>query len=277
MFFAIVGVVIYYASQIEVVGPLAIIGYFGLGLIFLPLSQIRGVLLKLNETGSLEIQKINPTIKLMLRFFGIALTIPAAASLSVLAVVYFLGYTEGINLQGLFDDPISLFSKAFSEPVLLIAIALVPLFYFFCFTSCMVPFAAIASNLGNPKFDYDPFFGFGAYRYRAFMLTFTVLIIDIVIVGITLTALATLLPAELFITYESAAFSEIPIAAFFVLGFSYLALVFVQNIWFSSCALLFALYKEDAQGSKDAEVAQMYGHVFDDNELRSLRKSREAR
>lgn len=279
LFLVVAGVVFYYVSFEPLLAILATPAYFVMGLVLLPLSQIRGVLIELGQTDTLELGKINSTFRLLLRFFGVAFTLPAAGSLLIIFLLHMFGYTEGINLQGLAQDPELFIGTAitnlFSQPVLWVGLSLIPIMYLFCFTSCMVPLAAVGANLGSLKREYDPFYGFGAYRYRAFMLTLVVLILDVVIVLGSAYLVFKLTPPETYLALASGETPSVPILASAVLIISFLAQVFVQNIWFSACALLFTLYNEDAHSRKEAEVDEMYGYQFDADELRSLRKSRE--
>ena len=262
-------------------GVLAIFGYIGIGFIFLPLSQIRGVLLNLGETGSLEVEKIMSSIKLLFRFWGVVLTVPLAISLVVLLLVFQLGFLGDIDLTLAESDPITLITllapKLVTSAVLQLSLGFVFLVFLFTFSSNMVPFTAIAANLGTKHRGLDPFFGFGAYKFKAFFLTLTILIVDAVILTITLGLTSyVMLNAAPFVDLDTLEVN-IPLSIIIIWSAAYLVLIFVQNIWFSACALLFTLHKQDAAQNDIDREHQMYGHQFDDQDLRSLRLARQKR
>jgi hypothetical protein len=279
LFFGVIIAAMFNAETILDGASLYVLGYIGLGFVFLPLSQIRSVLLILGETDGLELNRIRPSIMLLLRFAGAALTIPTAIALVILFALHQTGYLDGVDLTQLEEDPfIVLFGGGLLvavNPVLQMSLLLVGLIFLFSFSSAMVPFSAIAANLGGTKRQLDPFFGIGAYKFKSFFITLFILVLDVIVITVSSALFAYLVNTDALIDSTEFPVGAVPISAFIVLFVTYLILIFLQNIWFSACALLFALHKEDAQATADAHEAQMYGHVYDDQSLRALRQARQ--
>ncbi len=276
------GVIIAAAFNAEVLlngGSLYVLGYIGLGFVFLPLSQIRSVLLILGETDSLELNRIRPSIMMLLRFAGVALAIPTAITLIILFTLNQMGYLDDVNLTRLEEDPMEVWLGGgllvAVNPALQLSVLLIGLIYLFAFSSAMVPYSAIAANLGSKNRQLDPFFGIGAYKFKSFFITLFILILDVVVIAVSSAVFVYLVDTDALLYATEFPEGAVPISALCVLLLTYLILIFLQNIWFSACALLFTLHKQDAQAASDAREAQMYGHVYDDQSLRALRQARQ--
>jgi len=246
--------------------------------IFISFGQIRNVLLKLGETEPLDLSKLMPTFHSLWRLIGFWASIPLALSIIIFLLTYFLGFLGDIVLSDFRGRSGDLFDAIIAQlptnPALQVMIGLIVLVYLFSFSACMVPFSAVAATLGEGKKSYDPFFGFGSYKFKAFFMTLIVLILQVLLAAVTLFVATELTGAYLMDIAVTEDTFFVPPVVWICVGIASVFFMFFSNIWFSACALLFSLSNEDVSTQLQKQDQQMYGRQLQDEELRELRRLR---